>query len=60
MTASMTIQLTEDDDPNGHVTVNFAIKGFDVASAETNADLPPAVKLGARMIKLSEDLEDLN
>lgn len=58
MTASMTIRLTEDADPDGCVGIDFDIEGYDIADAETNADLPAALLLGAKMVELSRDLPD--
>lgn len=53
----MTIRLTEDDDPNGRVSIDFTIDGFDLDGA-TDADLPAALLLGAKMVELSRDLPD--
>lgn len=57
MTASMTIRLTEDEDPDGCVTIDFDIEGFDLDGA-IDADLPASLLLGAKMVELSRDLPD--
>lgn len=56
MSASMTIKITEDDAPDGHVEVSFNVEGFDVESAQLDGELPPAVILGAEMVKLVDTL----
>lgn len=53
----MTIKITEDDAPDGCVEVDYDIDGFDIETAQTNGDLPPALLLGAEMLKLLDDLE---
>lgn len=57
MAASITIRLTEDDDPDGCVSIEHEIEGFDLNGA-TDADLPAALLLGAKMLELSRDLPD--
>ena len=57
MRTSMTIVITEDDSPDGCVSVDYDIDGFDIETARTNGDLPPALLLGAEMMKLLDDLE---
>lgn len=57
MSATMTITITEDDAPDGCVEADFEIEGFDIETARTNGDLPPAVLLGAEMMKLLDDME---
>lgn len=56
MSAAMTIRITEDDAPDGHVEVSFQVEGFEVEDAQVNGDLPPAVLLGAEMMKLVDEL----
>jgi hypothetical protein len=56
MTASMTITLTEDDDPDGYVTVDFDIGGYALKEGMTDDELPPALVLGAKMVALSRNL----
>lgn len=50
----MTIKITEDDAPDGCVEVSFKVDGFDIEEARVNADLPPAVLLGARLMEVIE------
>lgn len=56
MSASMTITITEDEAPDGHVAVSFNVEGFDIESAQLDGELPPAVILGAEMVKLVDTL----
>lgn len=56
MSASMTIKITEDEAPDGHVEVSFNVEGFEVENAQFDGDLPPAVILGAEMMKLVDTL----
>lgn len=56
MSASMTIKITEDEAPDGHVEVSFNVEGFDIEAAKVNSDLPPAVILGSEMMKLVDEL----
>lgn len=53
----MVITITEDDAPDGCVEVDYDIEGFDIETAQVNGDLPPALLLGAEMLKLLDDLE---
>ncbi len=55
MTASMTIRVTEDDDPDGFVSVDFDIEGFALAEGMSDDELPPALALGAAMVALSRE-----
>lgn len=57
MSTSLTIKITEDAAPDGCVEVDWDIEGFDIDSARTNGDLPPALLLGAEMLKLMDGLE---
>jgi hypothetical protein len=57
VSASLTIRVTEYDDPDGRVEVDFDIEGFDINTARQNGDLPPALLLGAEMLKVCDDLE---
>lgn len=57
MSTAMTIKITEDDAPDGYVEVDYDIDGFDIETAQTNGDLPPALILGAEMLKLLDELE---
>ena len=52
MSASMTLHIVEDDAPDGAVEVSFKVKGFEIENARVNADLPPAVLLGARLLQV--------
>jgi hypothetical protein len=52
----MTITITEDDAPDGHVEVSFKVDGFDIEEARVNSDLPAAVLLGAAMMRLVDEL----
>lgn len=55
MASSMTLTITEDDAPDGCVEVSFKVDGFDIETAKTNGDLPPAVLLGARLMQVVEE-----
>jgi len=59
MSASMTITITEDDAPDGCVEVSFKVDGFDIEDARVNGDLPPAVLLGARLMQVVEQEQEL-
>lgn len=54
--ATMVITITEDADPNGYIEVAHDIQGFDADSATRDADLPPAVMAGARMLQTLEEV----
>lgn len=51
----MTIKITEDEAPDGHVEVDFDVEGFDIETARVNGDLPPSVLLGARLLQVIEE-----
>jgi hypothetical protein len=52
MSARIVITITEDDDPNGYVEVDYDLGEYDINTALTNADLPPAIMLGARLLQV--------
>lgn len=54
-TTSMTITITEDDAPDGCVAVDYDFDGFDIETARTNGDLPPALLLGARLLQVIDE-----
>lgn len=56
MSASMTINITEDADPDGGVEVSFKVDGFEIEDARVDGDLPAAILLGAEMMKLADKL----
>lgn len=56
MPAKIVITITEDDAPDGHVAVDWDIEGCDISDMQRNSELPPALLLGAEMIKLVDDL----
>jgi hypothetical protein len=56
MSATMTIKITEDDAPDGHVSVDFDVEGFDIEAVKEDGELPPAVLLGAQMVQLVDTL----
>lgn len=56
MSASLTITITEDGDPDGCVEVDWDIDGFDIETARTNGDLPPVLLMGGAMLRLLDDL----
>lgn len=56
MAAKMVITVTEDEAPDGCVQVDYEVEGFDIESVREDGELPPAVLLGAEMMKLAHSL----